>query len=117
MPGYNAELARFAGLDAQVVGISVDSVYSHMAWQKHDTGVLSFPLGSDFYPHGEVAKKYGILRESLMPLPGINERAVFAINKQGVIVFAKVYDLGELPPNEEVFAALANVQATTTAAK
>ena len=41
--------------------MSVDSVFSHVAWQKFEVGWLNFPLGSDFYPHGEVAAKYGIV--------------------------------------------------------
>lgn len=67
--------------------------------------MLSYPLGSDFYPHGAVAQKFGIFRSS-DPLAGINERAVFVIDKQGKIVFAKVYELGDLPDNEDAFEAL-----------
>lgn len=111
MGAYQADLDRFEGFDAQVVGMSVDSTYSHIAWQKHDIGMLSYPLGSDFWPHGEVARKYGVLRES-EPLPGLNNRTVFVIDKQGKIVFAKQYELGEQPPNEEVYEALENLQKT-----
>ena len=50
MPAYNKDLDRFAGYDAQVVGVNVDSVYSHIAWQKHDIGMLRYPLASDFWP-------------------------------------------------------------------
>ncbi len=110
MPAYQAELARFAGLDAQVVGISIDSIYSHIAWQKQDIGWMDYPLASDFYPHGEVAKKYDIFREK-PPIPGINERAIFVVDKQGVIQFAKVYDLGEQPDNAEVFEVLERLKA------
>src|SRR5256885_252224 len=82
MPAYNADLEKFAGFDAQVVGISVDSIPSHIAWQKKDIGILAYPLASDFYPHGEVAKKFGVLRTS-DPIPGINDRAVFVVDKAG----------------------------------
>ena len=102
MPAYNADLDKFAGFDAQVVGMSVDSIPSHIAWQKRDIGILSYPLGSDFYPHGATAEKYGILRKGA-PIPGINERAVFIIDKQGKIAYAKVRDLGEQPDNEDCF--------------
>ena len=105
MPAYNADLDKFAGYDAQVVGISVDSIPSHIAWQKRDIGVLNYPLASDFYPHGEVAKKFGVLREG-DPIPGINERAVFVIDKQGKIAMAKVYELGQQPDNEDVLEVL-----------
>ena len=67
--------------------------------------MLKYPLGSDFYPHGSVAEKYGILRLG-DPIPGINERAIFIVDKKGKIAFAKVYDLGEQPDNDECFKAL-----------
>jgi alkyl hydroperoxide reductase subunit AhpC len=105
MPAYNADLEKFAGYDAQVVGISVDSVFSHIEWQKRDIGLLRYPLCSDFWPHGEVARQFGVLREG-PPVPGINERAVFVVDKQGKIAFSKVYDLGQSPPNTEVLEAL-----------
>jgi alkyl hydroperoxide reductase subunit AhpC len=105
MPAYNADLEKFAGYDAQVVGVSVDSIPSHIAWQQKTVGKLNFPLASDFYPHGAVAKMFGILREG-DPIPGINERAVFIVDKQGKIAFAKVYDLGQQPDNEDCFEVL-----------
>jgi alkyl hydroperoxide reductase subunit AhpC len=110
MPAYDRDLDKFAGLGAQVVGVSVDSVFSHMAWQKHDIGPLRYPLCSDFFPHGEVAKKYGVFRPG-EPIPGINERAVFIVDKAGKIAFSKVYDLGEQPPNEDCFAVLRKLKA------
>jgi peroxiredoxin len=105
MPAYNADLEKFAGLDAQVVGISCDSTFCHIGWQEKEIGLLRYPLASDYYPHAAVIQKYGVLREG-PPLPGISERAIFVVDKQGKIAFAKVYELGEQPPNEEVLAAL-----------
>ncbi len=105
MPGYNSELERFSGYDAQVVGISVDSIPSHMAWQKKEIGIMNFPLASDFYPHGEVARRYGVLREG-DPIPGISDRAVFVVGKNGKLAFAKVYPISQVPDNEEVFEVL-----------
>jgi len=105
LPGYNSELERFSGYDAQVVGISVDSIPSHTAWQKKEIGIMNFPLASDFYPHGEVARKFGILREG-DPIPGISDRAVFVVGKDGKLKFAKVYPISQVPDNEEVFAVL-----------
>jgi peroxiredoxin len=67
--------------------------------------MLSYPLGSDFYPHGEVARSFGVLREG-DPIAGISERAVFVIDKEGIIRFSKVYELGEVPENEDVFQVL-----------
>lgn len=110
MPAYQADLAKFAALDAQVVGISMDSIYCHIAWQEKEIGKLEYPLLSDFYPHGAVARKYEVLREGA-PVPGISERAIFVVDKQGKITFAKVYELGEQPPNEEVLAVLRKMNA------
>jgi len=105
MPAYNADLDKFAGYDAQVVGISADSIPSHIAWQKRDIGLLNYPLASDFYPHGEVATKFGVLREG-DPIPGISQRAVFIVDKQGKIAMAKQYELGQQPDNEDAFEVL-----------
>ncbi len=110
MPAYDADLGRFAGFDAQVLGMSVDSVYSHIAWQKKDIGIMHYPLCADFYPHGEVAKSYGVFREG-DPIAGINERAIFVIDKEGKIALSKVYRLDEQPPNEEIFEVLRGLKA------
>lgn len=109
MPAYQADLAKFAALDAQVVGISMDSLFCHIAWQEKEVGKLEYPLLSDFYPHGAVSQLYGVLRNG-PPVPGICERAIFVVDKQGKIAWAKVYELGEQPPNEEVLAELRKLQ-------
>lgn len=105
MPALEADLARFAELDAQVVGINVDSIPSHIAWQKHSTGKLSFPLCADFYPHGEVINRYGLMREG-PPLPGISNRAVLIVDKEGKVAWKKVYDLPTVPDVNEIIVAL-----------
>lgn len=94
------------------MGISCDSVFSHVAWQKFEVGWLNFPLASDFYPHGAVAEKYGILRTG-EPLPGINERAVFIIDKEGIIRSVTILDLGEVPDNDDAFEVLREMQGKT----
>ncbi len=109
MPAYNADLDKFAGFDAQVVGISVDSIFSHIAWQKRDIGLLKYPLASDFYPHAEVIKKYGVLRTG-DPIPGISERAVFVVDKQGKIAMSKVYELGDQPDINDVWEVLEKLE-------
>jgi alkyl hydroperoxide reductase subunit AhpC len=108
MPGYQRDLEQFAGLDAQVVGISVDSIFSHLEWQK-SLGGFSYPLAADFYPHGGVAEQYGVLRTG-PPIPGISERAIFIVDKQGQIAFSHVYDLSTLPENAELLEALRKLQ-------
>ena len=105
MPAYDVDLDKFADVDAQVVGISMDSPFSHIAWQKFEIGLLHFPLCSDFYPHGEVAAKYGVLRLG-EPLPGISERAIFIVDKKGKIAYSKLYQLSQQPDNQEALDAL-----------
>lgn len=105
MPAFDRDREKFAELNAQVLDISVDTLYSHMAWQKYDIGKIQLPMCSDFYPHGAVARAFGVFRES-PPLPGISERAAFIVDQQGKIVFAKVYPLDQSPDNEELLAVL-----------
>jgi peroxiredoxin (alkyl hydroperoxide reductase subunit C) len=62
---------------------------------------LWFPVLSDFYPHGEVASKYGVLRSK-----GVSERALFIIDKNGVIRFLDVHDINQRPPLDELATAL-----------
>ena len=102
---YNRELSKFAALDAQVMGITVDSTWGHIAWQEKVIGTVNYPLLSDFYPHGEIAQMYGVLRRG-SPVAGINESAVFVIDKNGTIVFAQRYELGETPDHTGVLGVL-----------
>jgi peroxiredoxin len=103
MSAYSRYLTQFADYDAQVVGISPDSIYSHLAWQEKSIGWLDYPLASDYWPHGAVAQKFGIQRLG-EPLPGINDRSVFIVDKSGKVAFAKVYELGQEPDYEELLA-------------
>ena len=116
MSAYGRYLPKFAGADAQVVGVSTDSIYSHIAWQEKSIGWQEYPLASDYWPHGGAAEKYGILRGG-EPLPGINERAIFIVNKEGKIAFAKTYELGQEPDYEEVVSELEKVNARPAAVK
>ena len=105
MPELDARKKEFAALNAQVMDISVDSIPSHIAWRQKETGPVEVPLCSDFYPHAEVTRKFGILREG-PPVAGISERAAFVVDKAGKIVFAKVYPIDQLPDIEELLEAL-----------
>ncbi len=109
MPAFNDDLEKFAALNAQVLGISIDSLQCHMAWQQRSIGMMGYPLLSDMYPHGEVARRFGVLREG-PPIPGINERAAFIIAKDGHIRFSKVYALDRTPDNAELLQALAALE-------
>ena len=103
MPAYERETKRFEELDTQVLGISVDSIPSLQAWQKTLGGIL-YPLLSDFYPHGETARKYGILTES-----GFSDRSLFIINKEGNISYIEYVGFRNLPDPEAVFEELAKL--------
>jgi len=108
VPELDARRKEFEALDAQVLDISVDSIPSHIAWQKKEIGMMRVPLCADFYPHADVTQAFGILRESA-PVPGISERAAFIVDKAGKIVFAKVYELDQMPKVDELIAALRKV--------
>ena len=101
MRAYESDLSQFEKAGAAVLGISIDAQPAKAAWAK-TLDSISYDLLSDFHPHGEVAQKYGVFR----PKEGFSERAVFVVNKAGKIAWSKVYDIPELPKNEEVFAAL-----------
>jgi len=100
MPGYNKELQSFEGLDTQVLGLSVDSAPAHRAWAEM-LGGIDYPMLADFYPHGEVSKRYGLLRPE-----GFSERATIVIDKQGIIRNIEVHDIGTLPDHEKLLETL-----------
>jgi peroxiredoxin len=93
--------AEFDRLGAVAFGISVDSVPSKRAWAEA-LGIEETPLLADFWPHGEVARQFKIFREK----DGFSERAVFILDEQGIVRFAKVYPIRELPSIKEVLTAL-----------
>lgn len=93
-------MSRFEEYDTQVVGISVDSVPSHEAWQK-SLGGISYPLCSDFNPQGAVAEQYGVRHEK-----GFTERALFIVDKEGIVRFIDVHPINQVPDNEDIFDAL-----------
>lgn len=95
------EYARFAEAGAQVLGINVDHVPSHLAFAEALGGV-SFPILADFHPHGAVTRAYGLWNEER----GLGKRAIFIIDKGGIVRWARVY-AGSLPEMPELLAALA----------
>lgn len=96
MTNYEQDHQWFKTHDTHILGISVDAGPSKVKWATN-LGGISFDLLSDFHPHGAVASKYVVARDD-----GISERAVFLVDKQGAITFAKVYDIPTLPDNAEV---------------
>jgi peroxiredoxin len=101
---YQVERERFLECEAEVVGISVDHIMNATAWER-EIGPFDFPLGSDFWPHGEVSRSYGVLRES-GPFVGTSERAIFVVDKAGKITFSRLYPEDQLPALEETMQAL-----------
>ena len=93
-PGYNIVREMFDMNDAVLLGITVDNIPTLYAWTKQ-MGKLWFPVLSDFWPHGEVAARYGVLRSE-----GVSERALFYIDKKGIIRDLQVSDINKRPDLE-----------------
>jgi peroxiredoxin len=105
MAAYEAEKARFERLNAHVLGISADATPSKAAWAK-SLGGISFDLLSDFYPHGAVAERYGVLHPAGFPI-----RSIFLVDFDGRIAWARRYDIGEMPETREL---LERLEATSS---
>jgi glutaredoxin len=90
-------------MQTQVLGLSVDSVPCLKAWAD-SLGGIDYPLLSDFYPHGRVAQIFGVLRKE-----GYSERAIFVMDKQGIIRYVDVHDIDQQPDNDELFRVLEKV--------
>lgn len=93
-PGYNIAKGLFEANDTILLGITVDNLPTLHAWTQEMGGVW-FPVLSDFWPHGEVASKFGVLRSD-----GLSERALFVIDKRGIIRYIDVHDINERPKLE-----------------
>ncbi len=87
---------RFEEANVQVLGISVDHVWSHNAFAD-SIGGLAYPLLADFFPHGAVTQAYGLWRLDR----GLGKRAIFVIDREGIIQRAQVMESG-LPDLEEL---------------
>jgi peroxiredoxin len=98
------DLKQFEKLDAQVLGLSVDSVWAHKAFAEKMG--INYPLLADFHPRGAVADKFGMYLSE----KGITGRAIAIINKAGKIAWFKNYDIPVVPDMKEVADALAGVK-------
>jgi peroxiredoxin len=97
-------LDQFERVNTQVLGISVDSKDCLAAWAEN-LGGISYPLLSDFWPHGAVAQKFGVL------LPdGRSERALFVMDRSGIIRYVDVHDIELQPDNAVLFRELAAIE-------
>jgi peroxiredoxin len=97
---YNELLDEFGRFDAELIGISVDGAWCHIAFA-HDRK-LRFPLLADFEPKGKVAKLYGAYREE----DGTTERALFVIDAEGVIRWSYCSPVGVNPGADGILRAL-----------
>ena len=93
-PGYNIVQDIFESHDSIMLGITVDNIPTLFSWT-NQLGKLWFEVLSDFWPHGAVAKKFGVLRSD-----GVAERALFVIDKKGVIRYIDVHNINQRPPLE-----------------
>jgi peroxiredoxin len=104
---YNEVLPEFEKFNAQLMGISVDGVWSHLAFSKDRK--LRFPILSDFEPKGEVARNYGVYRKQ----DGMTERALFVIDKDGIIQWSYVSPIGVNPGAEGILKALESISGSS----
>ena len=98
------DLKQFEKLNAQVLGLSVDSIWSHKAFAEKMG--IRYPLLADFQPRGAVAEKFGVYLAD----KGITGRAIAIIDKAGKIAWVKNYEILTVPEMKEVSEALAKVQ-------
>lgn len=95
------DLASFQNDDVQVLAVSVDSAFAHKVWA--DQQGYEFPLLADFWPHGAVAKAYGVLDE----VKGIATRGTFVIDKEGIVRWTVVNAIPDSRDQSEYLKVLA----------
>ncbi|PYU21843.1 MAG: peroxiredoxin [Acidobacteria bacterium] len=101
---FVSDLRQFEKLNAQVLGLSVDSVWSHKAFAEK-LGIR-YPLLADFQPRGAVAEKFGVYLAD----KGITGRAIAIVDKAGKIAWLKNYEILTVPDMDEVSQALSKIQ-------
>jgi peroxiredoxin len=94
------DMRNFDTLDAEVLGVSVDSVWSHKAYA--DKMGIKYSLLADFHPKGAMSEKYGVYLGD----KGITGRAIIIIDKKGKVAWVKNYDIPVVPDVKEVATAL-----------
>jgi len=97
MKALEENMETFSRLNTVPLGISVDQPFCKGAWAK-DLGIENVRLLADFWPHGDLAKKLGIFRGK----NGFSERANFIVGEEGKVVFARVYEIKEIPDIDEI---------------
>ncbi|UCG03836.1 MAG: redoxin domain-containing protein [Candidatus Heimdallarchaeota archaeon] len=107
LPSYSKQVEKFEKLNTQVLAIGVASIPVHIAWID-SLGGLDYPLLADWVPYAEVSKKY----DAFIPRIGFGKRAIFIIDKQGIIRYIDIpHELNQGPPDEDkIFKALEELQ-------
>jgi mycoredoxin-dependent peroxiredoxin len=98
------DMKQFETLNAEVLGVSVDSVWSHKAYAEKMG--IKYSLLADFQPRGAMSEKYGVY----LAEKGITGRSIFIVDKNGKVAWAKNYDIPVVPDIKEVASALNNVK-------
>jgi len=93
---FHDDFSQFQGLNAQVLGLSVDSAWAHKAFA--EKLAIQYPLLADFHPKGATAQKYGLYLED----KGITNRATVIIDKKGIVRYVNVYDIPQQRTNQEL---------------
>jgi peroxiredoxin len=104
MQTYEREWPRLDAAETHILGISNDAGPSKKAWAD-SLGGISYDLLSDYHPHGAVAAKYGVLRSD-----GLSERAIFLVDKAGLIRWTALHDIPDHPDVEVLFRELEKVR-------
>jgi peroxiredoxin len=99
------QIEEFQNDDVETIAISVDSPFAHRVWA--DQQGFSFPILADFWPHGEVARTYGVFNEAV----GAAERGTFVIDRDGVIVYSVHNGLPDARDQDAYLAALRDIGA------
>jgi peroxiredoxin len=101
---YQELLPEFGRFDAELIGISVDGIWCHLAFAKDRN--LHFPLLADFEPKGEVSRAYGVYRSP----DGTSERALYVLDRDGVVRWSYVSPVGINPGADGILRALEEMQ-------
>jgi peroxiredoxin len=104
MQSLENNLSEFTKLNTVPLGLSVDAYPTKNAWAKH-LQIANVKLPADFWPHGGVAREYGLFRE----VEGFSERANLVIDENGKVAWIKIYPIPELPDINEVLEAIRNL--------
>ena len=107
---YNEVLPEFKRLGAELVGISIDHAWCHVAFAQNRN--LHFALLADFHPKGEVARRYGVYDDGV----GMSERALFVVDGAGVIRWSYVSPVGVNPGADGILNALESMGTSEAAA-